>query len=843
MTKSLHNQGTMLSQLVNSRNDSQELKKRMNDLINGQQGLGSILIAYIVNGVNASSSGQLSQVLGDRLLNAVYDRGMPPINEDSVFNIPNNRRATLEKRFISKLRYDGMYDRELRVAEAHQETFHWIFETGEQEQPWANFREWLESDQLLYWITGKAGSGKSTLMKFISQPVAHSPSDHLHAEEPRCTGHLRRWADGQPLIIATFYFWEAGSEMQKSKDGLYRSLLCQILQACPEAISHASPERWEALCLYNNDPRPFTEVQLRDILAKTITFVGSTRKLCIFIDGLDEFSGNHDDLIKLVKGTTEASLVKICVASRPWMVFEDSLKGKPSLMLEDLTSNDIKKYVTSMVSDDPEFALLQKREPVFAQNLVSNIVRKASGVFLWVTLVVASLMNGMSHGDRVSDLQRRLDQLPSDLGTLYDKIIDDIDEFYLQHAAQFFYSMLACPQPPEALLLSFADEEDPDFAINLPNQPLSSEDIGIRVETMRRRLNSCCKGLIAIPKSALRGDNSSIEKVTVQYLHKSVKDYIERPRVLEKLSSMIGEAFDPYFNLCSGALAMWKTHRHEDYASEGHEKLHKCMRFASMVPVKHASLMAKVLDELERSISRDYPDFDFSPILQRLAGRSKSTIHDYFGNCILSLAVKYHIVEYVKRKAEPGCLVQSGPLNTSVPHPIALRPKWPSWNVFTRLARGSHGTGSANPHAQWPLLLDATPSLSTNLEMVTALLENGADPNFIINRGSKTNSVWIETLACAIANIETSSGLWDELLPLMVVHGARLDASVFERAIELKSVVYGDSEEGITITAYSLRQALKSVKSGKPGSRFRLADAKRTKHTTHVNGRVRTYYA
>ena len=63
-----------------------------------------------------------------------------------------------------------MEDRIERVAQAYENTFQWIWEDRTlSEEPWSNFVEWLESDSRLYWITGKAGSGKSTLMKFICQ--------------------------------------------------------------------------------------------------------------------------------------------------------------------------------------------------------------------------------------------------------------------------------------------------------------------------------------------------------------------------------------------------------------------------------------------------------------------------------------------------------------------------------------------------------------------------------------------------------------------------------------------------------------------------------------------------
>jgi putative ribosome biogenesis GTPase RsgA len=36
-----------------------------------------------------------------------------------------------------------------------------------QGQPSPKFADWLENDGGIYWIAGKAGSGKSTLMKYL----------------------------------------------------------------------------------------------------------------------------------------------------------------------------------------------------------------------------------------------------------------------------------------------------------------------------------------------------------------------------------------------------------------------------------------------------------------------------------------------------------------------------------------------------------------------------------------------------------------------------------------------------------------------------------------------------
>lgn len=132
------------------------------------------------------------------------------------------------------------------------------------------------------------------------------------------------------------------------------------------------------------------------MLQRTLSELTSTAAVCLFIDGLDEFVGKHDDLLLFLKHLVDKTPVKMCVASRPWEVFEDAFQNKPSLRLEDLTYPDIKSFVTSRFQSDDNFLQLERREAEFAGQLVEEVVRKASGVFLWVRLVVSSLLDGMT---------------------------------------------------------------------------------------------------------------------------------------------------------------------------------------------------------------------------------------------------------------------------------------------------------------------------------------------------------------------------------------------------------------------------------------------------------------
>jgi hypothetical protein len=138
-----------------------------------------------------------------------------------------------------------MKDRESRIPDAYEKAFEWIFEGKRSDvRSWSNFEHWLQFSEGLYWITGTAGSGKSTLMKYISRENCT-----LHST---CKESLKKWACDSKIVTASFYFWNSGSRLQMSQHDLFRSLLCQLLGQDRETIPFVSPIRWETLCLFNN---------------------------------------------------------------------------------------------------------------------------------------------------------------------------------------------------------------------------------------------------------------------------------------------------------------------------------------------------------------------------------------------------------------------------------------------------------------------------------------------------------------------------------------------------------------------------------------------------------------
>jgi hypothetical protein len=163
---------------------------------------------------------------------------------------------------------------------------------------------------------------------------------------------------------------------------------------------------------------------VRELLSALKLFVHEapkSYKICLLIDRLDEFEGSYSQQVNIIEFIQSflTAKVKLCVYRRPWNVFEDTFNIRPCLRLENLTYGDIRYYYSSSLSDNLLFATLQRGDPNAASDLVENVSTKACSVLLYAILVIQSLLEGLTDGEQLSYLQKRLDSLPSDLAILF----------------------------------------------------------------------------------------------------------------------------------------------------------------------------------------------------------------------------------------------------------------------------------------------------------------------------------------------------------------------------------------------------------------------------------------
>ncbi|CZR70076.1 uncharacterized protein PAC_19977 [Phialocephala subalpina] len=508
----------------------------------------------------------------------------------SVFRSEEDElRKQVNGSLLWDLSYSTMSSRYEAVLEAYPETFEWVFQSSVQEQlSWSNLSDWLQTGTGVYWINGKAGSGKSTLMKHIF-------------DDARTQQYLTAWAEDAklspnapeigPLCIASFFFWNSGSSEQKSQTGLLRCLLHQILLKIPELIPIAFPAQYATAYSKSlgHDFRDLKGASIRWPLSQLMVALNCiieqnsiSFKLCLLIDGLDEFDGDHEEMARLFKVLAQSTKVKICLSSRPWQVFKDSFRNCPKLQLQDLTYLDIHTYVNGKFDQSEAFQRLSRENPASAHLLIQEIVQKAAGVFLWVRIVVKSLIQGINNRDDIYILQQRLRLLPTELEPLYNHIFNaHIDPLYKPWASKVFQICRTSREVIEYHSWLFDSGQCRDFTIL---ELLFSMEEGLTIERVRAfgrkeiaqkcaniaiQLNARCGGLLELPQLAQLGPDA-----TVEYMHRTVRDFVERDDIWSQLLTYTAKTnFNSHFSLMKSGVLWMNTLLHNRVFPKGTEHI------------------------------------------------------------------------------------------------------------------------------------------------------------------------------------------------------------------------------------------------------------------------------
>ncbi|KAI0569986.1 Pfs Nucleoside phosphorylase, partial [Pyrenophora tritici-repentis] len=157
--------------------------------------------------------------------------------ETSQTSLNDEQRQTL----LDSLRFEQIDARQMTIKTAHVKTCRWLLKSEQ-------YLNWLDTTKLdkhhgFLWIKGKAGTGKSTLMKFALTNARRTMKDH---------------------VLLSFFFNARGEDIEKSTIGTYRSLLLQLLEH----------HQWNA-------------ESLKTLLEQAVRALGDSSVVCL-IDALDE---------------------------------------------------------------------------------------------------------------------------------------------------------------------------------------------------------------------------------------------------------------------------------------------------------------------------------------------------------------------------------------------------------------------------------------------------------------------------------------------------------------------------------------------------------------------------
>ncbi|KAK7971562.1 hypothetical protein PG989_016578 [Apiospora arundinis] len=517
--------------------------------------------------------------LSERVVEILEQQRFAASSQKTLVN--SDQAIAAQQRVLQSLYFPQMEERKGQISEVYKGTYSWMFhENSDSPDGKENFISWLSAPstkQSLFWVSGKPGSGKSALMRYVDQKLETSKG-------------LLPWEESTEVIKASYFLWKSGENVQRSLDFLLRSLLYQVLDQVPpdQASSTVTSARWRSAMSPELRQPEWKLPELKQALLSFATENASG--LLILIDGLDELEdtrGRHEELVQLIQTLSSLDTVKICCSSRPDNIFRDAFRCCPQLRLQDLTSNDIQVFVRGQFAKQPRLWSLDDRGDKPIVTLFHNIVAASSGVFLWVCLVVAELLEEARDGASVAELIETVDKVPYDLDEYFSRIIGSIEPRHRAESSLMF--QIALHEETEfvtlhslrLLDLSFVEERHSDFAIrpgySRTKYDFSTKGLRTRLDSAFRRVNSRCRGLLEMQYS--KGNTEGMIEVGcfqkiqeeqengptksqlivaydfhVSFLHRSFHDYLLEPRNMEWLQQQPNGVFDARLFLCNARL-------------------------------------------------------------------------------------------------------------------------------------------------------------------------------------------------------------------------------------------------------------------------------------------------
>ena len=424
-----------------------------------------------------------------------------------------------EKRTIlESLKFKRLGARKLIIKRAHVQTCKWLLDDPQYVR-WMNATDHHEYDGLL-WIKGKAGAGKSTLMKFAVESAHRTMRQAVHL---------------------SFFFNARGDDMEKSTIGLYRALLVHLLECIP-SLQNVLNLLYPSGSKFNAD-REWDTDSLKMIFENAIQELGSRIVIC-FIDALDECEeAQIREMIRFFEDVGELSIQKgvrfsVCFSSRhyPHVTVNKGLE----LVLDDQSGHerDIANYIK---------AELKIGQSDMAKRMRIDLQKKASGIFMWVVLVIGILNKEFDRG-RVYGLEHKLREIPNDLDDLFHDILtrdsDNTDDLILCIQWVLFATHPLCPDELYYAVLSGNNPE----ALTARNTDHITKDV------IERFVLDCSKGLVEIAKpdgpnrfDVSEEDSSSWVKPEagkVQFIHESVRDFVLNENGLGRIWPQYKTNFD-----------------------------------------------------------------------------------------------------------------------------------------------------------------------------------------------------------------------------------------------------------------------------------------------------------
>lgn len=373
----------------------------------------------------------------------------------------------------------------------------------------------------MYWISGKPGSGKSTLVEHL----VHHDRTKLELQKQN---HMS-W-----ILLHFFFDFRGGKGINNSFEGLLRSLLYQLFKAMPQ-LDTLDPDdsKYDSFSSW-------PERKLRDALR---TSLGKAKEgVCIFVDGLDEYEGSLLELIQFLKtlatsDNSQDALIKVCLSSRPEPTLSQFLQHLPTLSMSNHNASGIQSYCLSTLEGlEPEVL-----EGLTISQWSHTIAERAEGVFLWAHFALEEIIQGHSSGETPKEMLVRLDSTPQDLEEIYDRIFHRMDAPAKEECMIMLRLVRFAKRPLawQELLVATNIAMNKEMVDSEPIRGDTDSAVASKVyKTFTQRLRAKAGGLLELVKQqrnefaesfiAPELIHKSVSFIAPKLIHKSVSTYLDR---------------------------------------------------------------------------------------------------------------------------------------------------------------------------------------------------------------------------------------------------------------------------------------------------------------------------
>ncbi|KAJ0108232.1 hypothetical protein J7T55_000197 [Diaporthe amygdali] len=412
---------------------------------------------------------------------------------------------------LKSLSFLGMEDRYNDIDHAAEGTCKWLL--GHEA-----YRDWTNIDCGMLCIKGKPGSGKSTLLRYAVRDAVMSSNIRdrsllLQNKTTHESGNTAVALAERGALILSFFFHDRGEELQKNTLGLYLSLLHQTLRHVPRAMPDDLLAQFEKRT--NNMGNPgvkwnWHEKELRNYFRLSLLKALEDRPVCLFIDAMDEYGkDNANELIESfklwIKECPSRSQLRICFICRhhPRLALPQK---RTEICLENENKTDILEYVRLRLSTLPPSKDLDA--------IQTDIVNRASGVFMWARLVVKKVLNLESDGynwEMIKDQVNKAPELNELYKSLMEKVADKSSSFKLIQWICFAKRPLTLNELRWAMVI----EPDLSYSPNSLRHYEKTKHFATDCDMMEKKLTMLSCGLAEAVTST----------GAVQFIHQSVKDF------------------------------------------------------------------------------------------------------------------------------------------------------------------------------------------------------------------------------------------------------------------------------------------------------------------------------